>query len=277
MSQRVKSGVSLKSDVPCKVLGSVNWEINLSKIKSSIVFIEEGNDFVSSHDFAKKVKNSDNYYVLITREDLYELPYSINSIYEFVQVRGVNKLKERFKNIDKISTNKLQSVDLILVEDSKSGYEFFQKYCIDNDKKCISSNGKTKVLSEIKKIKNTKILVIADGAAFGAEISKIYDFNYSKSSVYLFLPESFEWIILNSNVLNNKKIAKILESPYDYIESKEFFSWENYFTSLLVNESKSKLNQEYSKNKLKKYYKSEKVFNKIISSIDRSVNIKNER
>ncbi len=267
-----KSGVVLKSDAPCKVLTAANWEVNLSNIKSSIVFIDEGNDFVSSYDFASMIKKTDNYYVFITRENLYEIPYSISSIYEFVKVRSVNKLKEKYKEIDKFSTNKLRSVDMILVEDSKAGYEFFSKYSLDNNIKCISSNGKTKILSEIKKIKDSKVLIIADSAAFGAEMSSIYDFvNYSRN-FYLFLPESFEWMILKSNVLNSKKIMSILEKPYDYIESKEFFSWENYFTSLLVVESKNKAGRSYSKTRLNNYYKSEKVFNKIISSIDRKTN-----
>lgn len=267
-----KSGVTLKSQIPCKVLSGTNWEMNLSKIKSSIVFIEEGNEFVSSKEFARKVKNSDNYYVIITREDLYELPYSIRSIYEFVQVRGINKLKEKFKSIDKVTTNKLHSANILLVEGSKAGYEFFQKYCLDNGKKCISSSGKTKVLSEVKRINDDdKVLIIADGAAFGAEISKVYEYILAHSNVNLYLPECFEWIILDSNILRKKKIFDILDNPSDYIESREYFSWENYFVSLLTEESKNKQGQEYSKNRLKEYYKTEKVFNKIISSIDRSL------
>ena len=55
-SEGKKSGVVLKSDAPCKVLTAANWEVNLSNIKSGIVFIDEGNDFVSSYDFASMIK-----------------------------------------------------------------------------------------------------------------------------------------------------------------------------------------------------------------------------
>ena len=116
-----------------------------------------------------------------------------------------------------------------------------------------------------------KVLIIADGAAFGAEISKVYEYILAHSNVNLYLPECFEWIILDSNILRKKKIFDILDNPSDYIESREYFSWENYFVSLLTEESKNKQGQEYSKNRLKEYYKTEKVFNKIISSIDRSL------
>ena len=77
-----QSGVTVKCDKPCRVLTSNDWEIRLENIKDSIVFIDEGNKFIKSEDFARAVQNSNNYYVLITRENLPNLPYSIEEIYE---------------------------------------------------------------------------------------------------------------------------------------------------------------------------------------------------
>ena len=48
----------------------------------------------------------------------------------------------------------------------------------------------------------------------------------------LYLPESFEWLILLSGVLESNEIEQILDEPYAYIESKEWFSWERFFTGL---------------------------------------------
>ena len=74
------SGISIQSKKPCRVLTSVEWEYRLDNIRDSFVFIDEGNEFVKSEAFASAIRNSDNYYVIITRENLYQLPYSVNSI-----------------------------------------------------------------------------------------------------------------------------------------------------------------------------------------------------
>ena len=57
-------------------------------IHDSIVFIDEGDKFVASEDFARAVKNTDNYYVIATRASLFNLPYSIKEIYGIKNVSG---------------------------------------------------------------------------------------------------------------------------------------------------------------------------------------------
>lgn len=42
-----------------------------------------------------------------------------------------------------------------------------------------------------------EICVIADGAAFGPEMEKLYSLAEQKKNVKMYLPESFEWMILN--------------------------------------------------------------------------------
>ncbi len=46
--------------------------------------------------------------------------------------------------------------------------------------------------------KNERILVIADGAAFGSEIDRVMQLIGGKDQVVLYLPESFEWLILKA-------------------------------------------------------------------------------
>ena len=55
------SGVKLECQKTCRVLGGKDWEHNLEAIKDSIVFLDEGNKFIKSDDFAEAIKNSDNY------------------------------------------------------------------------------------------------------------------------------------------------------------------------------------------------------------------------
>lgn len=75
------SGVLVKCDVPCVVIGGQRWKENLQFIHNSIVFIDECNRFIKSEDFAVRVKESDNYFVIVTRDDLPNLPYSVKEIY----------------------------------------------------------------------------------------------------------------------------------------------------------------------------------------------------
>lgn len=54
-----------------------------------------------------------------------------------------------------------------------------------------------------------------------------------KGNIKLYLPESFEWIILSSELLEDKEIKDIMDKPENYIESQEYFSWERFFESCL--------------------------------------------
>ena len=75
------TGISLSCDVPCRIIEGNTWKEQLMAINQSIVFIDEGNSFVSSKDFANAVRESTNYFVIITRENLHALPYSVKEIY----------------------------------------------------------------------------------------------------------------------------------------------------------------------------------------------------
>lgn len=99
--------------------------------------------------------------------------------------------------------------------------------------------------------KEKKLLVIADGAAFGAEIDRVLKLEKSGYKICLYLPESFEWMILKSGLI--QEVSKILDSPSEYIESGTYFSWERFFTALLVEKTqdsylsyrKASLNENY--------------------------------
>ena len=86
-----KSGVTIVCDKTCRVLSGALWEAQLKDIQDTIVFVDEGSTFVSSLDFARAIQKTDNYYVLVTREDLSTLPYSVNAILE------LKKTTSRFK------------------------------------------------------------------------------------------------------------------------------------------------------------------------------------
>lgn len=86
-------------------------------------------------------------------------------------------------------------------------------------------------------------------------------------NIKLYLPESFEWIILSSGVIEGKDISEILEQPEKFIESQEYFSWERYFTSLLSQKTEGTI-YKYRKSKLNPVYLHERNKKAIVDSIE---------
>ena len=98
--------------------------------------------------------------------------------------------------------------------------------------------------------------MIADGAAFGPEIAEATAL-LRRKAIKLFLPESFERLVLKSGLFNSKHVRDTLLNPAKYIESSKFFSWEQFFTAELIETTrntrfqyeKSRLNKEFLNSK----------------------------
>lgn len=170
------SGVLVKCDVPCVVIGGQRWEDNLQFIHNSIVFIDECNRFIKSEDFAVRVKESDNYFVIVTRDDLPNLPYSVKEIYgirESGKYAGLKQVYNEFYCLyGELENTEMAQESLVIAEDSNAGFDFFSSLC-DGRVKCISANGKSNIFKALQKHREEKVLVIADGAAFGCEMEKV--------------------------------------------------------------------------------------------------------
>ena len=87
------SGITVISDAPCTVLTNVDWELRLQALTKHIIFMDETAGFVHSKRFAELVRGSDNYFVIITRDDLKQLPYSIEEIYGLRDASASQKYK----------------------------------------------------------------------------------------------------------------------------------------------------------------------------------------
>lgn len=266
------SGIKLTCDRPCVILEGKNWENDLKEIKQSIVFVDEGAKFINTEEFATAIKKSDNYYVLITRQDLGNLPYSIHEIYELDTNRIGNRMFCKQQQIYK-SNNIAQNaiISKIVTEDSKTGYEFYNEYAKTHNIQCEHADGKTNVSKKnVNKNNSQTTLIIVDGAAYGSEMNNTMILINSIPGYILFTPESFEWLLLNSNILNEPYITEVLKAPYNYIESSEFFSWEKYFTDLLNKATKESNIMPYNKsnNKSLKIFTTGNNMKRVIESSD---------
>ena len=266
------SGISLSSDKRCVVLGRQNWQQELKSISDCIVFIDEGNDFVKSKEFAEAIRGSDNYYVIVTRENLFELPASINAIYG-IKGRKYFSLKQTYNSLYRIYPDESDYTkpEVVLTEDSGSGYEFFDSVAAEHSCECRSSNGNANILNELKLCENKSVLIIADGAAFGAYMEMLYDYRTRKnSSICAYLPESFEWIILSSGLIKDSDLAAILNEPWDHIDSKDHFSREQFYTALLIQKTEGTY-LKYSKRKLNPNFLHEKEKTAILSVLPKKL------
>lgn len=240
------SGVNLSCDKPCVALqNNALWREQLMLTKDSIVFIDEGARYLSSKEFAKTIKRTDNYYVIFNRETLRELPYSVNEIYKIKTSGKYHTLTPLYPHggDNHIYSSKkkigMEECDALLTEDSKSGFQFYSRYLTGTKIECLSSGSNSAIFGKIKEFSESKfnngkrLFVIADGAAFGAEIDRVMKLSHSVDFI-LCLPESFEWLILRSGLIQFQELEAILANPAEYVESAEYFSWENYFENCLI-------------------------------------------
>lgn len=254
--------VELQCDKKCYVLEGALWKELLGGISDSIIFIDEGNEFVKTTEFAETIQATDNYYVIVTREGLPALPYSVEEIYGIRTSGKYGALKQCYQEFYHLygaeTYGKEVNPKLILTEDSNSGYQFFDSVCRENGLKCEPMNGKSNVFHFLNLHKDEKVLVIADGAAFGSEMDKVVQLISGRKNAALYLPESFEWLILSAGVLKSSSVDKIIENPSEYVESKDYFSWERFFTAVLIEETKDTY-LAYAKRKLNPAYLNEAI------------------
>ena len=263
--------VTVQSEKECHVLTDYDWEDRLPRISNSIVFVDEGNRFVSSPTFARAIMGSDNYYVLITRENLYQLPYSVDAVLKLKTTtsRFRTTYVRSYPHYEYLEApvDQLQRTDVILTEDSNSGHEMFSQIACRYAIQCDSADGKSNIMLKLMESGDTRVLVVADGAAFGAEMEKVYSFHkLHPGKVTLYLPESFEWLILKSGILGEHTPTDILADPSAFIDSCEFFSWEQFFTHLL-RELTNGTYMQYNKNRLNEFYLQEGNIEKILEAM----------
>lgn len=266
-----ESGISLSCEKECIVLAGRDWENALAAKKDCIVFIDEGNRFVHTREFARTIQKTDNYYVIVTREGLVNLPYSVEEIYGIRESGKYASIKQVYNEFYRLYGDNIAVSEIapskIIVEDSNSGYEFFKGISTDKKYSVVSANGKSNIFSQVLLNKSEDaLLIVADGAAFGSEMDRMMKLIYGKKNIFLYLPESFEWLILNSGIIAGQKVEEILDAPQNYIECREYFSWERFFTALLIEKTEHSYLQ-YTKRRLNPVYLQKQESERICSQM----------
>lgn len=226
------------------------------------------------------MRESGNYFVLVTRAPLKMLPYSIHEIYEIITdgkrtdiKESYHEFKEIYSNYPIVENNRIQN---IVTEDSNSGYQFWRN--VFKESNVISSKGNGNLIRRIKDLNAGDTLVIADGAAFGSLMESCMSFLQTQTNrrISLWLPESFEYLVLKSSVIKSERLMQILENVPEYVESEKYESWERFFTELLVTLTADGV-EKYSKNTLNEYYLQNWVVEKIKRQLPEEIRIETEK
>ena len=126
------------------------------------------------------------------------------------------------------------------------------------------------------KNKDTGILIIVDGAAFGAQFEELHEEIKRFYSTIIYLPESFEFVLLRSGLVSAEGLEDKLMNTCNYAESSEYFSWERYFTQLLQDISRN-TDFEYTKSELNPNYLKKSSMNKIKKIIPSGIGVSRNR
>ena len=70
--------------------------------------------------------------------------------------------------------------------------------------------------------------------------------------VSLYAPESFEYLILQSGIIEMSKA--VISEAWHYADSVRYFSWEEFYTAYLSDATRNSVRQ-YSKARLSEYYR----------------------
>lgn len=223
------TGINIRCDKTLAVLYGRDWQDRLANISDSIVFIDEQSRFVKTHEFAEAIKGSNNYFVIVTREKLSELPYSVTEIYgirtrgKYAGLVGEYTANEFYRIYADIPTRTFEP-DVIITEDSNSGFDFWNTET--NSCKCISAGGKSNIIKCLKEDAKAdkKYLAIVDGAAFGAELEEMIQYiKYRNQNVEIYAPESFEYILLTSGLSENVLKSIVAEAKRHGIKELRLF------------------------------------------------------
>ena len=83
----------------------------------------------------------------------------------------------------------------------------------------------------------------------------------SRTDCTIYAPESFEYLILKAGIIDVPE--EILEETYKFADSCKYLSWEEFFTSYLI-ETSSGTVYRYNKSSLSEAYKTSGTIRKII-------------
>lgn len=252
----------IKCDVDIIAPLPLTWKDDIKDVHNKIIVFDEDCSGIGSREFYKILRDSDNYFILITRNKLSDFPYSIDEIYLLKAETRYNALNKAytlntFINCIKHNTDTFYK-STIMTEDSNFGYTFFKKSLPECT--VLPGNGKDNLLGELQRASRiyNEFTLIVDGVGYGSAIDDMLDWissNRYNKTIHLVMPESFEYLLLYAVLPNNYKY--LLTKTYDYCNKE---SWEKFYTAVLAEYGNRNHRLAYSKSELNDTYLSYKDY-----------------
>lgn len=250
-SQGDGSGVEVSTSNGAELITLPNkmWQAVLkASVGANAIFVlDESQHFMKSREFATLAERCGCYFILITRDLLECLPCSIHEIYKLKTAGKHTTLSPLYEKTKYgVATRPYSS---IVTEDSASGYGFIKESYPHMS--IISAGGNSNIYNIMQQKIFDRILVIADGAAFGMQLLKLTE-TIPNYAYQLILEESFEYVLLTSGIFGRNIIVN-LKRDIQALDSLEYFTWERFFTAYLVSVTKN-TDLQYSKRKFNPEY-----------------------
>lgn len=195
------------------------------------IYITDEVNSSTSVDFARNIKECNSNFIIINRDSLYSLNYGALDIYAMTKVNGKIKAFKKYENIENKDIFNRDAQNLI--EDSRSGYQFYDSILKDVK----STNGASNIIDNISK--NRIQNIILDEFSIGPYFDDIEKLS-NENGIGIVLQGSFEDLL-------NKSLFQVTETEYTLrnvsgLEQSAEIKCKNNFEGIYKSYNKSKLN-----------------------------------
>ena len=147
-----KSGIRLTVDSSASLgvlTNASDWDEILSSVHDTVLFIDEDVSYLYSENFQRELWAADCYAVIVSRSGMFSgLPYPILGIYELLtEKKGLNTATSMYRLYEEEYGS--GDFDLVLTEDSNSGYEMAQYAFGVKGTEVVSAGGNSSVPAKL--------------------------------------------------------------------------------------------------------------------------------
>lgn len=207
--------VKCDSSLPVYAIDKRADESVLTKYTNSILVMDEDNRLLRLYNTASLLKESSNYYIIISRVNMNWLPLSIDNYYQFYLENGINYNKPIFPRYNKYL---FLGIDQIVTEDKESGYDFFREHFENIE--CHSAHSKSEIVDYLENTRlGGKTLVVYDAAAFAFEAGRLHKY-IENHDIDVLDWESFENYVLRFAPFNTVLTQRDCDFNYESLEQK---------------------------------------------------------
>lgn len=208
--------IKISSKLPVITLASFDDGSGLKDTRNSVIVLDENYKILREPDAASILRESDNYFVIISRKNLDFLPLCVENLYE-MQTNGRGHWLQQKYTVTGIRN--FHGIKHIVTEDQVSGLEFFQEHFnVD----VTSAKSKSEVIRHLQHFididpEYNDILIVYDAAAFAYQKEALDTWIHEKQlRVQMLDWYSFEHYVLTqapfSTNLTQEEIGKDWES-----------------------------------------------------------------